>query len=173
MNLAERLEDVREASCEELLDLAEEHLVAGRLDTAEELFAAQSTRVAGAREATARALMGLAHCAAARECYHEALGHLQEAQSAAPHYPSLANDLGVVLYRLGLVEQARESLDSAVVDDEGHLEAWRNLLQVSLTLRNVDKCVQASQRILALCPGDPTARAIFEAAQDVEEGLRA
>jgi len=191
MNQAERVaEQSFEASSEEILDLAEEHLAAGRIEVAEALFAAQidghEVPATGAPTVTSlfaqprgqpsspercptsgeRALMGIAHCAVQRECYHEALGYLQALQATAPHYPSLANDMGVIYYRLGLVDEARRSFDEAIVDDAGHLEAWRNLLGVALAMRDVDTCVEASQRVLSMDPADDMARSIVEAAQD-------
>ena len=160
MNPAHRLEEDFETS-EEILAEAEQHVAAGRLSKAEEIFASQCECDIEHRP---RALMGLAHCAVARHCVHEALGHLQELQNIDPHYPSLDNDFGVVYYQLGLVDQARASFDRAVREDASHLEAWRNLLHIALEMRDANACVEASQRILGQDPSDPTARAIMDAA---------
>jgi len=69
----------------DILGLADGLLAAGKLVNAEKLYGRYVDTPRGAR-----ALVGLARCAAAQRQYALALAHLREVQRFAPDYPNLA-----------------------------------------------------------------------------------
>jgi dTDP-4-dehydrorhamnose 3,5-epimerase len=148
------------------LERAAIYLDAGLVHDAEELFGA----LVDSPDAAA-AHAGLAQCAYRRRELHDALGHLQAAEQLDPGYPNLANDMGVVLFELGMNEQARAQFERAAQADPENPRPWRNLLDTAIASRDYDGCVRCARRVLALNPADAEARQIVTVAE--EEGYGA
>lgn len=92
---------------EEDLARAEAYLGCGLVAVANEIFEALL-----AEQERPEARYGLASCAYQRGDLHEAMGQLQMLQSRGERSAEVANDLGVIYFRLGLVSEAREQLGS-------------------------------------------------------------
>ncbi len=139
------------------IDRAEAYLATGLVSEAAELFRAELEQ-----HRSARAHLGLAHCAYRLQNLHEALGHLQAAAVVDPGFPNLANDTGVVLCELGLLDEARLQLERAIAQEPGDVQAIRNLLDVDAKRGDLASCARCCREILAIQPGDEEAAVLLD-----------
>lgn len=125
---------------------AESFLDAGLVSAAAEIFEAL-LEVEGLGDLF-QARHGLARCAFARGELHAALGHLQLLMQQDGTSAEVNNDLGVVYYRLGLLDLAKEQLERAVMlaPDDGL--ALRNLVDVAYACGDLDTCAEAAETLL-------------------------
>ncbi|PIE19338.1 MAG: hypothetical protein CSA65_02870 [Proteobacteria bacterium] len=123
---------------ESVLARAASYYDAGVISAAKELYEALLS-VEGDEELGA-ARHGLARCAFARGELHEALGHLQLLLQREPKNAEIHNDLGVVFYKLGLIERAREQLERALTLDPNDMGCRRNLIEVTFVLDDLKTC---------------------------------
>ena len=143
------------------LDRAEAYLASGLIAEAEELFAAQLTSAVGPR-----AQMGLVQCAYHRRNMHEALSHLQSLARIDPNYPDLENNLGVVLYELGMLAEAKQQFKEAAAKAPPNPQPWRNLMDIAAKENDLETCLECCQQILKLNPEDKEAQALLDSAQE-------
>jgi dTDP-4-dehydrorhamnose 3,5-epimerase len=141
------------------IDHAEAYLASGLVSEAAELF---STLI-GTPDAL-RAHMGLARCAYRLRQLHDALRHLQDVGALDPIYPDLANDMGVVLFELGMVQEAKEQFLRAATQQPLNPQPLRNLMDLAVRDDDWSECIRCAQQILALEPTDAEAREVMEAA---------
>jgi Flp pilus assembly protein TadD len=123
---------------ESVLARATTYLDVGLVSAAKELYDALLTLDDFADFAPAR--HGLARCAFARGELHEALGHLQLLMQQDATNAEVNNDVGVVYFRLGLRERAREQLERAVMLDPNNMETRRNLIEACFVLDDLEAC---------------------------------
>jgi tetratricopeptide (TPR) repeat protein len=129
------------------LEMAEAYLASGLIAEATELF----TKYLKSTQA-ARASMGMAICAYHRENFHEALAYLQCLATIDPTYPDLANLAGAVMFRLGLIEEARSQFRDAVDCAPDNPVPLLNLADIEYQMGNVNACLEAIDKALALDP---------------------
>lgn len=129
------------------LEMAEAYLASGLIAEATELF----TKHLESAQA-ARASMGMAICAYQRENFHEALAYLQCLVTIDPTYPDLSNLAGAVMFRLGLIEEARNQFRDAVDCAPDNPVPLLNLADIEYHMGNVNACLEAIDKALALDP---------------------
>ena len=105
------------------------------------------------------------HVQLAREAYHrgdahQALGHLQAAIALAPTEP-LSNDLGVVYFEMGLVDEARRAFIDAIAAEPDNAQPLRNLGYLALGENEFALCRSACQQLMAIEPDDPVAKELL------------
>jgi dTDP-4-dehydrorhamnose 3,5-epimerase len=143
------------------IEQAEAYLAAGLIVEAAELFSNQVNS-----QHSSRAHMGLSQCAYYRRELHEALGHLQIIARMQPDYPDLHNNLGVVLFEMGLIKEAQEQFLHATRKEPQNIQPWRNLIDLSLSSQDYVSCVEYCHHILELVPDDPEAKIALTQAQE-------
>lgn len=110
----------------------------------------------------------------------DALGVIQNAENIDPNNPELLNVKGVVFFRLGNMEQAREALERAVTlssdlstQDQATMQI--NLGKTYLQLDQAESALQAFKRAVSLNPADASAHnnvgATYFALGDCEQGI--
>jgi pentatricopeptide repeat protein len=145
----------------EALERAEAYLSSGLVSEAAEIYDEMIER----GEDSPRAQMGLAQCSYRLRNLHEALGHLQAVLQCAPDTPSVHNDLGVVLFELGMIDEAREAFVEALAQNPNDAQPLRNLMDVAVACDDWDACIAHCESILALTPGDEEIQQLLEAAR--------
>jgi tetratricopeptide (TPR) repeat protein len=143
----------------EELDRAEAYLNAGLVIEAGELF--RSVVEAGG---PARARWGLARCAYYRRELHEALGHLQVLDPA--EFSDLNNDLGVIYFEMGLLEQSRRQMEQAAAGHPGNPLPIVNLIDIARAQGDRQGAIEYCRQYLALAPGDQEVEEIFAELSD-------
>ena len=123
------------------LDEANTFLERGLVFEARELFARHVES-----DLAPRAWMGLARCAYQSCDLHEALANAQIVGQLDPDFPGLHNTLGIVLFGLGLADDARQQLLEAVNRDPTDPVVWRNLAHVEHGSGDHEACVAACER---------------------------
>ncbi|MCA9669755.1 MAG: tetratricopeptide repeat protein [Myxococcales bacterium] len=144
-------------SVEQLLDQAEAILDSGDIESAEPIF-----REALAEQPSSRAHMGLARCAHLLGDLHRSLGHLHAVQRVHPMYPRLANDLGVIYFKLGLTRAAVDQLEMASEQAPDDPLPLQNLVDVAIANGDLDACCEYARRLIAIDSTDEEARALVE-----------
>jgi len=141
------------------LDRAETYLESGLVSEAAEIYEEMIAR----GEDSPRVQMGLAQCAYRRRLLHEALGHLHAVLQSAPHYPNVHNDLGVVLFELGLCEEAQLAFQEALAQDPADPQPLRNLMDAAIAADDWNACIECCENILARDPDDAEVQQVLEA----------
>ena len=113
-----------------------------------------------------RACMGLARCMYLRRRPHEALSHLQQLAVLDPEYPELANNMGVILFEMGLLEQAREQFERAASQVPDNPVTWLNLIDLARQADDRPGGERYCRRLLEVDPGN------MEALTYLGEGAR-
>ena len=134
------------------LDLAESYLASKLVNEASDIF--QSVLIATGES---RAFMGMARCMYLRRRLHEALSHLQQLAAQDPQYPELANNMGVILFEMGLLEQAREQFERATREVPDNPVTWLNLMDVARKAEDHEGCERYCRRLLEVDPGNSEA----------------
>ena len=148
--------------CDERLAQGEGYLASKLVAEAAELF--QSVLMDGGEEP--RALMGLARCMYLRRRPHKALSHLQQLAAVAPEYPELANNMGVILFEMGLLEPAREQFERAASQAPDDPVTWLNLIDLARQAEDRPNGERYCRRLLEVDPGN------LEALTYLGEGAR-
>jgi dTDP-4-dehydrorhamnose 3,5-epimerase-like enzyme/Flp pilus assembly protein TadD len=145
----------------EALERAEAFLESGLVSEAAEIYEEIITRGGD----SPRVQMGLAQCAYRQRKLHEALGHLQAALQSAPDHPSVHNDLGVVLFELGLPEEASAAFEQALAKHPNDPQPLRNLMDVAVARDDWNGCIACCEQILLREPEDDEVKQVLEAAR--------
>lgn len=143
--------------CAQQLELAENYLASGLISEAGELFEGMLNSAN-----KAPALMGLARCSFHRERLHESLSYLQALDQVEPTFPDLANNMGVVLFKLGLVEQARQQFERAAAAAPQEPVSWLNLIDMARRTEDDDACRRYCHKLIEVDPGNTEARTILQ-----------
>lgn len=134
------------------LELAESYLASRLVNEASDIF--HSVLIATGES---RALMGMARCMYLRRHLHEALSYLQQLASQDPQFPDLANNMGVILFEMGLLEQAREQFEKAARQVPENPVTWLNLMDVARKAEDHKNCERYCRRLLEVDPGNSEA----------------
>lgn len=145
----------------EVLERAEAFLESGLVSEAAEIYEEIITRGGD----SPRVQMGLAQCAYRQRKLHEALGHLQAVLQSAPDHPSVHNDLGVVLFELGLPEEASAAFEEALARHPDDPQPLRNLMDVAVARDDWNACIACCEQILVREPEDDEVKQVLEAAR--------
>jgi tetratricopeptide (TPR) repeat protein len=145
-----------EVDCQELLGRAQVLMDAGLVSPAAELY----QRILE-QEENAEARQGAGRCAYLRGELHEALGHFQRIDEGRS-LPGLQNDLGVIYFELGLVEQAHAQLEKAATQCPEDVVIWRNLLDIAISREDRVACRIYCDQVLALDPSDKEVRGLLQ-----------
>ena len=135
--------------CTEQLALAESYLATGLVNEATEVF--QSVLVISGEP---EALMGMARCMYHLRRLHEALSHLQQLAVVDPQFPELANNMGVILFEMGLLEQAREQFEHAAEECPENTVTWLNLIDLARKAEDDEGREKYCRRLLEVEPGN-------------------
>ena len=133
----------------EQLALAESYLNSRLVNEAADLF--QSVLVSTGEP---RALMGMARCMYHRRRLHEALSHLQQLAAVDPQFPELANNMGVILFEMGLLEQARVQFERAAQESPDNPVTWLNLMDLARKAEDHEGRQLYCRRLLEVDPGN-------------------
>ncbi len=136
----------------EQLALAESYLDSRLVNEAADIF--QSVLV---HTGEPRALMGMARCMYLRRRLHEALSHLQQLAVVDPSFPELANNMGVILFEMGLLEQARAQFEKAAEQTPQNTVTWLNLMDLARKADDREGCERYCRRLLEVDPGNTEA----------------
>ena len=131
------------------LATADSYLASRLVSQAEELF-----QLILVNTEEPRAIMGVARCMYLRRRLHEALSHLQQLASVDPDYPELANNMGVILFEMGLMEQARQQFERAAQETPGNTVTWLNLMDLARKADDREGCERYCRRLLEVDPGN-------------------
>ncbi len=145
----------------EALERAEAYVESGLISEAVEIYEEIITRGAD----SPRVQMGLAQCAYRQRKLHEALGHMQAVLQIAPDHPSVHNDLGVILFELGLADEASTAFEEALSRNPADPQPLRNLMDVAVSRDDWNACIACCEQILARAPGDEEVLQVLEAAR--------
>ncbi len=145
---------------ENMLEKAESYLASGLVVEAADLFKARLET-----EEDPVAHMGLVRCAYLRQNLHEALSHLQAVSTLDPDFPDLANNMGVILYELGMSTQAEDYFKTAAEQEPDNVQPWQNLRDLAEEKGDHAVCVEYCQRILTLDPSDIETQHTLQSAQ--------
>lgn len=142
---------------EEGLQLAESYFASRLISEAAETFQSVLEKTGDSR-----ALMGLARCMYHRRRLHEALSYLQELEARDPEYPEMANNMGVILFEMGLLDRARENFERASQESPDNPLSWLNLLDLARKQEDRSACERYCQRLLQVDPGNSEAISYLE-----------
>jgi protein O-GlcNAc transferase len=135
----------------ERVQLANQHLAAGRLDEAEKLCG----EMLRDQPEFAPGLHLLAHIAATTGQDATAIAFLRRGIATCPDDPAMWTDLGFLLARIGQWEEALKALTQAVDLGPEVVEAWIHLADVRLAMGDPRGAASAYCHGVSLRPGEP------------------
>lgn len=118
-------------------------LKAGHTQKAQEAFA----EVVTANAAGWRSHNGLGVIADLQGEHEKAVGHFNDALELRPDSPQILNNLGYSHYLSGDLKMARDAFVRALLVDEGHEQALRNLALVEVRVGNYDNALELLGRV--------------------------
>jgi uncharacterized caspase-like protein len=160
--LSDELENVRREAREKL---ARNLALSRRLE--EEVGSSLSTEEAKVAQANRHHALGLQYVREKR--YGEALGELEEALALNPNNPTIVNNYGFVLYKMGRYRESITWFEKTVSLDENRSVVYVNLGDAYMNLEEEEKAVSCYRKYLALWPSSPRSEELRKLLKSLEK----
>jgi tetratricopeptide (TPR) repeat protein len=160
--LSDELENVRREAREKL---ARNLALSRRLE--EEAGSSLSTEEAKIAQANRHHALGIQYVREKR--YEEALVELEQALGLNPGNPTIVNNYGFVLYKMGRYKESITWFEKTVSLDEDRSVVYVNLGDAYMNLGEDEKAASCYRKYLTLWPTSPRSKEIRKLLEDLEK----